>query len=91
MNDIYEYIFKGLVAIVLFGITGWCGYIMLRITKNDDKIDQVEDMIKAHELEDARIYVGKTDFKETVVELKDTVKRMYDKMDAIMTAVNKNN
>lgn len=88
MNDVlYEYIFKGSIYIILLGVVTWCGYIMLRITKIDEKVNNVEDMIKAHELEDARIYVGKTDFKETVVELKDTVKRMYDKIDAIMAAV----
>ncbi len=89
--EILEYLFKGLVSIVGLGIIGWCGYIMRCLNKNREDIGAAISLIKAHELEDARIYVQKTDFKETVVELKDTVKRMYDKIDTILTAVNKNN
>lgn len=86
--EIIEYIFKGLVSIVGLGILAWCGYIMKCVGKNREDIQATKDLIKAHELEDARIYVQKTDFKETVVELKDTVKRMYEKIDTILTAVN---
>lgn len=82
--DVYEYVFKGLVSIIGFGILGWCGYIMRCTTKNSEAINRIDGEMSDHVLEDARLYVLKTDFKETFAEIKDTVKRMYERIDQIL-------
>jgi hypothetical protein len=76
-----EWGFKGAVA--LFGIVfGWIGNTVMAAVKqlrSDHMI--LKDLVRDHELEDARMYVTKQDFKDTVIEMKDTVKRSHDRLD----------
>lgn len=64
---------------------------MMLLKDNRNELSKVKDSMTDHVLEDARTYVQKTDFKETVVEIKDTVKRIYEKMDLVLTTLHKNN
>lgn len=86
-----EAVFKWLVGIVGIGITAWNGYIMNAVTKNRDDLITIKDLITRHELEDARTYVSRQDFKDTVVELKDTVKRIYEKIDHMSASLQSKN
>lgn len=72
-----------LLGIIGFGLAGWSAYLMNAIRKNTQGIVDLAGLIARHELEDARTYISKEDFKETVLEMKDTIKRVYDKMDQI--------
>lgn len=79
----FDTVFKWLVFIVGTGYAAWGKWLMNGMSKNSENIRSVENLIRSHELEDARTYVSKQDFKETVIELKDTVKRVHEKMDEI--------
>ncbi len=72
-----------LLAIIGFGLAGWSAYLMTSIRKNTKDIVDLAGLIAKHELEDARTYTSKQDFKETVFEVKDTLKRLYEQMDQI--------
>ncbi len=84
-----EWAFKGMVTLVGLVLTGWSGWLMSALAKNAKDIESMKDMIHRHELEDARTYVTEQRFKETVVEIKDTAKRTYDKIDEIYKMVSK--
>ncbi len=78
-----EAAFKWLCGIVWLGFMAWNGWLMKNISNNAARIDLVENLIRAHELEDSRMYVSKQDFKDTVVEMKDTVKRSHERLDTM--------
>lgn len=77
----FETAFKWLVAIIGFGLAGWSGWLMNAISKNRNDIMSVKDLITKHELEDARTYVSRQDFKDTVIDLRETSKRTFQLID----------
>jgi hypothetical protein len=79
----FEIIFKWLVGIVGFLLAGWSGWLMNSIAANRREIGAVKDLVTKHELEDARTYVSRQDFKETVLDLRETSKRIFGLVDQI--------
>lgn len=77
----FEWVFKaGCSAFAI--VFSWIGNNMVQAIKSLQKENSfLKDLIKSHELEDSRLYVSKQDFKETVVEMKDTVKRSHERLD----------
>lgn len=71
-----ETLFKWSVGVIGTGLVAWNGWIMTSISS-------LNRQMARHELEDARTYVSRPDFKDTVLEMKETIKRIYDKMDQI--------
>lgn len=86
-----EWGFKGIVAIMLAVFWWMWGKLVGAVAKNRERIDEVEKQVSDHTLEDSRLYIDKQTFRETVSEMKDTTKRIYEKMDSIFTLLTMNN
>lgn len=83
-----EWAFKGLcVAISGLGVYVWSNLVAalrkLRIDVDDlgKDIAGFDGRIRDHQLEDSRIYVTQTQFRDAVMETKDTNKRTHERID----------
>lgn len=76
----------GIGLSVLGGIIAWVwNMLVAAVKKHSSDIAELEDTVNAHTLEDARTYVNKVDFKDTVSEIKNTNKRIFERIDQIFT------
>lgn len=83
MDEIYTRIIEGLLGL-LVGIGGFMGVNMLaRLGKQDDKIADHERALSAFQLRVSQEYAMKTDLNEARRETTDSLKRVYEKIEAV--------
>ena len=78
-----EYGFKGAVTIILTA-GGWLwSRTMIAVSKNRDEIVQHGRELSDHKLYAANTFATKTDMNSTMTDIKDTMKRVHERIDGI--------